>query len=78
MRTDKYYPRSGLLPSGVSVIVYSPSLLELGIDPQPHRTYLVSSPIQALYYTQLIGDAKHPPTLLSSASFTGIAVVGAC
>ncbi|KAF8520004.1 exo-beta-1,3-glucanase [Hysterangium stoloniferum] len=43
----------------------------------PSGTYLVSSPIISWYYTQLVGDAKHPPTLLASASFTGIAVIDA-
>uniref|UniRef100_A0A0W0FZR5 Rhamnogalacturonase A/B/Epimerase-like pectate lyase domain-containing protein n=1 Tax=Moniliophthora roreri TaxID=221103 RepID=A0A0W0FZR5_MONRR len=32
----------------------------------PKGTYLVSSPIIAYYYTQLIGDARDPPTLLAS------------
>ncbi|KAG6886032.1 hypothetical protein C0993_005216 [Termitomyces sp. T159_Od127] len=40
-------------------------------------TYLVSAPIVAYYYTQLIGDAKNPPTLLASASFSGMAVIDA-
>lgn len=40
------------------------------------RTYLVSAPIIPYYYTQLIGDAKTPPTLLASASFSGMAVIG--
>ncbi|KAI0930177.1 hypothetical protein AcV5_006960 [Taiwanofungus camphoratus] len=43
----------------------------------PQGTYLVSSPIIAYYYTQLIGDAKNPPTLLASSSFSGIAVIDA-
>jgi len=43
----------------------------------PQGTYLVSTPIIAYYYTQLIGDARVPPTLLASADFTGIAVVDA-
>nr|ADX07323.1 putative exo-beta-1,3-glucanase [Flammulina velutipes] len=43
----------------------------------PAGTYLVSKPIIAFYYTQLIGDAKHLPTLLASASFTGMAVIDA-
>ncbi|RDB22377.1 Glucan 1,3-beta-glucosidase [Hypsizygus marmoreus] len=43
----------------------------------PKGTYLVSAPIVALYYTQLIGDAKIPPTLLASANFDGIAVIDA-
>lgn len=41
-----------------------------------YRTYLVSTPIIAYYYTQLIGDARTPPTLLASSSFDGIAVIG--
>ncbi|KNZ74781.1 Glucan 1,3-beta-glucosidase [Termitomyces sp. J132] len=43
----------------------------------PRGTYLVSSPIIAYYYTQLVGDAKNPPTLLASASFSGMAVIDA-
>lgn len=42
----------------------------------PQGTYLVSSPIIAYYYTQLIGDARVPPTLLASPSFAGMAVIG--
>ncbi|KAJ3762988.1 exo-beta-1,3-glucanase [Lentinula raphanica] len=41
----------------------------------PQGTYLVSSPLIAYYYTQLIGDARNPPTLLASSSFAGIAVI---
>lgn len=40
------------------------------------RTYLVSTPLIPYYYTQLIGDARKPPTLLAAASFTGMAVIG--
>lgn len=40
------------------------------------RVYVVSTPIIALYYTQLIGDAKIPPTLLAATSFDGMAVIG--
>jgi glucan 1,3-beta-glucosidase len=43
---------------------------------RPIRTYLVSSPIIAYYYTQLIGDAVVPPTLLTTPGFNGIAVIG--
>ncbi|KAF9443873.1 glycoside hydrolase family 55 protein [Macrolepiota fuliginosa MF-IS2] len=43
----------------------------------PKGTYLVSAPIVAYYYTQLIGDARSPPTLLASASFSGMAVIDA-
>ncbi|KAJ7445698.1 exo-beta-1,3-glucanase [Mycena galericulata] len=41
----------------------------------PSGTYLVSGSIVAYYYTQLIGDAKNPPTLLAAASFSDIAVI---
>ncbi|KAF9044173.1 exo-beta-1,3-glucanase [Panaeolus papilionaceus] len=43
----------------------------------PKGTYLVSAPIIPYYYTQLIGDAKTPPTLLASSSFVGMAVIDA-
>ncbi|KAF8163174.1 exo-beta-1,3-glucanase [Crassisporium funariophilum] len=43
----------------------------------PKGTYVVSAPIIAFYYTQLIGDAKSPPTLLATSSFNGIAVIDA-
>ncbi|KAG2049894.1 glycoside hydrolase family 55 protein [Suillus hirtellus] len=39
----------------------------------PTGTYLVSSAIDTYYYTQIIGDAKKPPTLLASSSFNGFA-----
>ncbi|KAF8063611.1 exo-beta-1,3-glucanase [Lyophyllum atratum] len=43
----------------------------------PSGTYLVSRPIVALYLTQLIGDARVPPTLLAASSFAGMAVIDA-
>ncbi|KAJ6488579.1 exo-beta-1,3-glucanase [Mycena vitilis] len=43
----------------------------------PSGTYLVSHAIVPYYYTQLIGDARHPPTLLAAASFTDFAVIDA-
>ncbi|KIM87551.1 glycoside hydrolase family 55 protein [Piloderma croceum F 1598] len=43
----------------------------------PTGKYLVSSPLVAYYYTQIIGDAKRPPTLLASSGFTGAAVIDA-
>ncbi len=39
-------------------------------------TYLVSTPLVALYYTQLIGDGRNPPKLLASPNFSGMAVIG--
>ncbi|KAL1902008.1 hypothetical protein Sste5346_001714 [Sporothrix stenoceras] len=41
----------------------------------PPGKYLVSTPIIQYYYTQLVGDAINPPTLLASAGFTGMAVI---
>ncbi|KJA27068.1 glycoside hydrolase family 55 protein [Hypholoma sublateritium FD-334 SS-4] len=43
----------------------------------PSGTYVVSAPIIAYYYSQLIGDARNPPTLLATAGFVGIAVIDA-
>ncbi|PPQ72918.1 hypothetical protein CVT24_000192 [Panaeolus cyanescens] len=43
----------------------------------PKGTYLVSAPIVPYYYTQLIGDAKTPPTLLAAPSFDDMAVIDA-
>lgn len=37
----------------------------------------MSTPIIALYYTALVGDKKHPPTLKAKSSFSGIAVIDA-
>lgn len=42
----------------------------------PSRTYLVSTPLIALYYTQMVGDARNLPTLLAAPGFTGMAVIG--
>ncbi|KAG6819219.1 hypothetical protein H0H93_014091, partial [Arthromyces matolae] len=39
------------------------------------RNYVISAPIILFYYTELIGDAKYPPTLLASGNFQGIAVI---
>ena len=41
----------------------------------PSGTYLVSTPIIQYYFTQLVGDALNPPTLLASSNFAGIAVI---
>ncbi|KAF9560804.1 glycoside hydrolase family 55 protein [Agrocybe pediades] len=43
----------------------------------PQGTYLITAPIVPYYYTQLIGDAKNPPTLLADATFDGFAVIDA-
>lgn len=43
----------------------------------PKGTYLVSAPLNAYYYTQMIGDARSPPTLLASSGFSGLAVIDA-
>ncbi|KAF8446401.1 exo-beta-1,3-glucanase [Boletus edulis BED1] len=43
----------------------------------PSGQYLVSSAINTYYYTQMIGDARTPPTLLASSNFTGFAVIDA-
>ncbi|OCH86564.1 exo-beta-1,3-glucanase [Obba rivulosa] len=43
----------------------------------PPGTYIISTPINTYYYTQIIGDARTPPTLRASAGFTGMAVIDA-
>ncbi|CAL1705010.1 unnamed protein product [Somion occarium] len=43
----------------------------------PKGTYKVSTPIETYYYTQMIGDARNPPTLLAAPNFSGIAVIDA-
>ncbi|KAF8203427.1 exo-beta-1,3-glucanase [Mycena galopus ATCC 62051] len=43
----------------------------------PHGKYVISAPIIAYYYTQLIGDANFLPTLLAAPDFNGIAVIDA-
>jgi len=48
-----------------------------GLGTLAYRTYVVSAPIIAYYYTQMIGDAKKPPTLRAGSNFSGIAVIGA-
>ncbi|TFY57372.1 hypothetical protein EVJ58_g7056 [Rhodofomes roseus] len=43
----------------------------------PQGIYKVSSPIIAYYYSQIIGDARAPPTLLAASNFSGMAVIDA-
>ena len=43
----------------------------------PAGTYLISRPIVQYYFTQFVGDALNPPTLLGSAGFAGIALIDA-
>lgn len=43
----------------------------------PSGTYVVSTPIQQYYYTQLVGDATSLPIIKASASFSGMAVIDA-
>jgi glucan 1,3-beta-glucosidase len=41
----------------------------------PSGTYLVSRPIVAMYYSQLVGDINNRPTIKGSASFQGIGIL---
>jgi hypothetical protein len=43
----------------------------------PPGTYLISTPIQQLYYTQFVGDAVDVPTLKAASSFAGMAMIDA-
>jgi hypothetical protein len=70
----EYYSSHGVLSTGVHPVLFS---RENPFDLIKSRTYLVSAPIVALYYTELVGDARVPPTLKATAGFAGIAVIGA-
>ena len=39
---------------------------------------LIALPNSSYYYTQMIGDARVPPTIAASSDFSGIAVIGEC
>ncbi|KAF8863809.1 glucan 1,3-beta-glucosidase [Acephala macrosclerotiorum] len=41
----------------------------------PPGTYMISSPLIQLYYTQFVGDAISIPTIKATAGFTGIALI---
>ncbi|OXA60273.1 probable glucan endo-1,3-beta-glucosidase ARB_02077 [Folsomia candida] len=41
----------------------------------PSGTYLVSSPIIMYYFSQLVGNANNPPTLVAAPNFGGMAVI---
>lgn len=41
----------------------------------PAGTYIVSAPIIAMYYSQLIGDPLNRPVIKASAGFKGIALI---
>ncbi|KAF2153724.1 glycoside hydrolase family 55 protein [Myriangium duriaei CBS 260.36] len=41
----------------------------------PPGTYLISSPINAYYYSQLVGHANSPPTIKTSANFIGLGAI---
>ncbi|GAB7334645.1 hypothetical protein MBLNU13_g06604t2 [Cladosporium sp. NU13] len=43
----------------------------------PPGTYLISSPINAYYYSQLVGYAIAPPTIKTSQSFIGLGAIQA-
>jgi len=73
---NRLWHLASLLPSCISLQGMSGrSYHEIACLPSD-RTYLVSSAIDTYYYTQMIGDAKKPPTLLASSSFNGFAVIG--
>lgn len=41
----------------------------------PPGTYLVSTPIQAMYYSQLVGDANDLPVIKTSPKFIGLGAI---
>lgn len=60
-----YFPQGFVRPR-VKYIV-SPHLPD-------YSTYLVSDTIPALYYTEIVGDARKPPTILAAANFNPAAL----
>ena len=64
-----YFPQ-GFVRSSCEILS-APYLLD-------HSTYLVSDSIPALYYTEIVGDAREPPTILAAANFnpTALAIFG--
>jgi hypothetical protein len=55
---------------------FARSLAEIQSVPHLPRysTYLVSDSIPALYYTEIVGDARTPPTILAAANFNPAAL----
>lgn len=41
----------------------------------PAGTYLVTTPIVAMYYSQLVGDPLNVPTIKGAANFVGMALI---
>ncbi|ORX52811.1 pectin lyase-like protein [Hesseltinella vesiculosa] len=41
----------------------------------PSGKYLISKPIIMYYYTQLVGNALNPPTLIAASNFQGMAMI---
>ncbi|KAK6542705.1 hypothetical protein TWF694_006649 [Orbilia ellipsospora] len=41
----------------------------------PAGTYLISAPLEAYYYTQMIGNAASPPTIVGAKSFIGLGLI---
>ena len=68
-------PRHCVLPARVR-----PLLCESrrATDSPGNSTYLISDSIPALYYTEIVGDARKPPTILAAANFnpTALAIFG--
>ncbi|KAF8549350.1 glycoside hydrolase family 55 protein [Imleria badia] len=69
--------RAAMASGGRCGVTCGSSTISPAIVYFPRGTYLVSSAIETYYYTQMIGDARNPPTLLASSNFTGSAVIDA-
>ncbi|TMW66275.1 hypothetical protein Poli38472_004040 [Pythium oligandrum] len=70
--------------AAINAAISSGTRCELGCDSStttpavvyfPAGTYLVSKPIIAYYFSQLVGDPTNKPVLKAAANFQGIAVV---
>ncbi|KAF9255646.1 pectin lyase-like protein [Marasmius fiardii PR-910] len=53
----------------------NPSTVSPALVYFPKGKYLVSAPLIAYYYTQLVGDARELPTIVASKDFTGAAML---
>lgn len=68
--------RLPLCTSHQGVCLFFPTSILRSLTFDVIRTYKVTKPLIAFYQTQLIGDARTPPTLLAANGFSGIAVIG--
>ncbi|ODQ49670.1 pectin lyase-like protein [Saitoella complicata NRRL Y-17804] len=67
---NKAISAGGRCGQGCSSSTIQPALVYF-----PGGTYLVSSPIQMYYFTQLVGDKNNMPTIKGASGFSGMALI---